>query len=154
VVAVAVNRDAFTPTAFAVKADGTLWGWGNGQYGKLGNGNTSNQSSPTQVSTGGGMGLTDAVAVAAGAVHTLALHSDGTVWAWGGRFEGALGDGSTTSHVTTPQQVSGLSGIIAIDAGYRSSIALKSDGTVYTWGRGEEGQIGDGATTDKTTPTR
>ena len=148
--AISANGDQYGASSFAVKNDGTLWAWGNGGSGRLGTGSTSNQTSPTQVSTG--TGLTDAVAVAAGINHTLALDASGNVWAWGLRTSGALGDGSTSSYATTPQQVSGPSSIIAIAAGYQFSLALKSDGTVYAWGRNQEGQLGDGTTTQRTTP--
>jgi alpha-tubulin suppressor-like RCC1 family protein len=150
VVAISANGDQYGASSFAVKNDGTLWAWGNGGSGRLGTGSTSNQTSPTQVSTG--TGLTDAVAVAAGINHTLALDASGNVWAWGLRTSGALGDGSTSSYATSPQQVSGPSSIIAIAAGYQFSLALKSDGTVYAWGRNQEGQLGDGTTTQRTTP--
>jgi alpha-tubulin suppressor-like RCC1 family protein len=147
VVAIGAYGDQYGATSFAVKSDGTLWGWGHGLYGKLGNGTTTNKTTPTQVST-----LTDVVAVAAGSQHTLALESDGDVFAWGGKYEGALGDGTTTGTVTTPQAVSGISNIVAIAAGHRFSLALEDDGTVWAWGRNVEGQLGDGTTTQRNTP--
>jgi alpha-tubulin suppressor-like RCC1 family protein len=151
VVGIGAFGDQYRATSFAVKGDGTLWGWGDGDNGKLGNGSTSDQSSPTQVST-----LTDVVAVAPGNWHTIALESDGDVYAWGLRVSGALGDGSTSSHVTTPQQISALSAkeIVAIASGYQFSLALEDDGTVWAWGRNVEGQLGDGTTTQRTTPVQ
>jgi alpha-tubulin suppressor-like RCC1 family protein len=137
-------------TSFAVKSDGTAWGWGHGYYGQLGNGTTTNQSTPTQVSTGTGM--TSAVAVSAGIYHTLGLTSSGSVWAWGSRAWGALGDGSTTGQATSPQQVTGVSSVVAIAAGNFFSVALKSDGTVSAWGANGSGQLGDGTLTNRTTP--
>ena len=91
--------------------------------------------------------------ISAGIYHTISLKSDGTVWAWGYNNEGQLGDGTTTQR-TTPVQVSGLSGVIAIAGGGYHTIALKSDGTVYAWGRNSEGQLGDGTTTQRTTPVQ
>jgi len=73
------------------------------------------------------------VAIAAGEVHSLALKSDGTVWAWGLNNRGQLGDGSTTNR-TTPVQVSGLTGVMVIAGGAYHSLALKSDGTVWRGG--------------------
>lgn len=90
--------------------------------------------------------------MAAGPDHTLALTDSGTVWAWGWRTSGALGDGSTSGSATTPQQVSGVSNVVAIAAGYQFSLALTSGGAVYGWGRNQEGQLGDGTTTSRTTP--
>jgi alpha-tubulin suppressor-like RCC1 family protein len=137
-------------TSFAVKSDGTAWGWGHGQYGKLGNGTTTDKSTPTQVSTGTGM--TNAVMVSPGIYHTLGLTSSGSVWAWGSGAWGALGDGTTTSQATTPQQVSGLTNVVSVAAGNFFSLALKSDGTVVSWGANGSGQLGDGTLTNRTTP--
>ena len=73
------------------------------------------------------------VAIAGGGDHSLALKSDGTVWAWGWNGYGQLGDGSTTNRLT-PVPVSGLTGVVAIAGGDYHSLALKSDGTVWAWG--------------------
>jgi len=84
------------------------------------------------------------VAIAGGGFHSLALRSDGTVWAWGENDTGELGDGSATNRAT-PVQVSGLTGVAAIAAGTHHSLALKSDGTVRAWGYNFYGQLGDGS---------
>ncbi len=147
----ATGQQSAVATSFAVKSDGTAWGWGHGQYGKLGNGSTSNQSSPTQVSTAGGT-FTNVVAISAGNYHTLGLTSSGSVWAWGSRALGALGDNSTSGQATTPQQVSGVSNAIAIAAGNQFSLVLKSDGTMMAWGSNGVGQLGDGTQTNRLTP--
>src|SRR5881628_2032757 len=97
---------------------------------------------PVQVS-----GLTSVVAVAAGWGHSVALKSDGTVWAWGYNGYGQLGDGTTTQRLT-PVQVSGSSGVIAIATGQYFSLALKSDGTVWAWGYNYYGQLGNGNTSN------
>jgi alpha-tubulin suppressor-like RCC1 family protein len=94
------------------------------------------------------------VAVAAGYDHTLALTSGGSVWAWGLRSWGALGDGTTTSHAATPQQVSGLSDIVAIAAGSQTSLALKSDGSIYGWGDNGVGQLGEASPSYRTSPAQ
>ncbi len=76
--------------SLAVKVDGSVWAWGKNDYGQLGDGTTTNRSAPVAVS-----GLTSGVAqVAAGDSHSVALKSDGTVWAWGWDYNGQLGDGS------------------------------------------------------------
>jgi len=112
----------------------------------LGNGTTNNSSTPLQVPN-----LSQVVALAAGYGHSLALRSDGTVWAWGDNSYGQLGNGTTTNS-STPVQVSGLSGIVAISAGGYHSLALRSDGTVWAWGENSFGQLGNGTATDSYTP--
>jgi alpha-tubulin suppressor-like RCC1 family protein len=93
------------------------------------------------------------IAIAMGDYHSLALKSDGTVWAWGANYLGQLGDGTTTASLV-PKQIlsSSLSEVIAITAGYYHSLALKSDGTVWTWGKNSNGQLGDGTTTNILVP--
>ena len=90
--------------------------------------------------------LNGVIAVAAGGEQSLALKSDGTVWAWGRNDVGQLGDG-TTAERHTPVQVHTLNGVTAIAAGQAHNLALKSDGTVWAWGGNDAGQLGDGTTT-------
>jgi alpha-tubulin suppressor-like RCC1 family protein len=89
-------------------------------------------------------------AVAAGYGHGLALKTDGTVWGWGTNATGQLGNGTTTA-ATSPVQASGLTDVIAIatfgDQYYATSLAVKSDGSVWGWGHNGSGQVGDGTTT-------
>ncbi len=106
--------------------------------------------------------------ISAGGRHTLALKSDGTVWAWGNNQHGRLGDGTTSgdgwsSNRLEPIQVRGPGGegyledIISVSAGgsvYGFSVALKSDGTVWTWGSNREGRLGDGTYTGRKTPVQ
>lgn len=121
----------------ALKADGTVWAWGYNSVGELGDGTTTNRSTPVQVLGHGGVGyLTGVTAIAAGYDHTLALKSDGTLWAWGNNSNGQLGDGTTTNRFT-PVQVVGaggagyLTGVTVIAGGGRHTLALKSDGTLW-----------------------
>jgi len=94
-----------------------------------------------------------AAPVAAGESHSLAVKSDGTVWAWGQNGSGQLGDGTTTPYSrSTPLPVSNLTGVVSVAAGYAHSLAVKSDGTLWAWGRNVYGQLGDGTTTDRLTP--
>jgi len=92
-------------------------------------------------------------AIAAGSEHSLALASDGTVWAWGRNREGQLGDGTTINR-STPVQVGGLSGVVAVTAGNDHSLVLKRDGTVWAWGWNEHGQLGDGTVTRRLAPVQ
>ena len=124
----ALSANSFSIHALAVKS-GAVYAWGSNSSGQLGDGTTTNRSVPVQPA-----GITGTVAsVAAGGTHSLALTSDGHLWAWGDNTHGELGDGTTTSH-TTPEMLSGISGVKAITAGDNMSFALKTDGTVWAWG--------------------
>lgn len=90
--------------------------------------------------------------VSAGDSHLFALKNDNTVWAWGDNQYGQLGDGTIIDKPITPVQITGLSNIISIAGGQRHSIALKSDGTVWTWGWNGFGQLGNNTLIDELTP--
>jgi alpha-tubulin suppressor-like RCC1 family protein len=79
--------------------------------------------------------------------------NDGTVWAWGYNFFGQLGDGTTTQR-TTPVQVPGLTGVIAVAGSSYHSLAVRNDGTVWAWGNNGYGQLGDGTSTQRTSPVQ
>ena len=133
----------------ALLPDGTVRAWGDNQVGQLGDGSTTNRSTPVQVT-----GLTGVTQVSAGLLHSLALRSDGTVWAWGVNDFGQAGTGSTGPDQLVPVRVTGLTGVIKISAGDDFSLALRSDGTVWAWGAGRRGQLGNGTTTDSPVPVR
>ena len=99
------------------------------------------------------VGLTDVAAISAGHFHSLAVKSDGTVWAWGWNDMGQLGDGTTTDR-PAPVLVQGLSDVVAVAAGTYHSLAVKSDGTAWAWGWNAYGQLGDGTTTARHTPVQ
>ncbi len=124
----------------ALKSDGTVWTWGENDFGQLGYVTSTPLSGMTPSQVGG---LTGVVAVAAGARQSAALKSDGTVWTWGDNGNGNLGYGSYDdfSH-PVPVQVPGLSSITAIASGTWYFMALKSDGTVWTWGTNNSGVLG------------
>ena len=136
---------------------GTVYTCGVNSAGQLGLGNTNNTgSSVNQVvdpSDGSGF-LTGVIQVASGveAAHTLALKADGTVWAWGSNDRGQLGNGDP-SHLSSnvPLQVFSLTGVTQVACGFKFSIALKSDGTVWAWGNNDNNELGDGTTTARDT---
>lgn len=128
---------------------GAVKTWGMNEEGQLGDNSTTDRHVPVNVSgLGAGSGVT---AVDAGDYHTMALKSDGTVWAWGNNSNGLLGDGSTDDS-SVPVQVQGLTGIDSIEAGLYHSTALQNDGTVWTWGYNSDGQLGDGTTARSLVP--
>ncbi|BAH42753.1 hypothetical protein BBR47_17760 [Brevibacillus brevis NBRC 100599] len=131
-----------------VKKDGTVWSWGWNGYGQLGINNTGSKDVPTKVSN-----LSNIVSVAAGFHHSLALDVEGKVYAWGGNTYGQVGDGTTTQR-NAPVEVPSLVDIVEIASGSYSyhTLALKKDGTVYAWGLGTSGQLGNGTTTNSNIP--
>ncbi len=91
------------------------------------------------------------VSITAGVGHTVAVKSDGTLWAWGYNGAGQLGDGTTTDKYT-PEQIGSDNKWVAIAAGDFHTVAVKSDGTLWAWGYNGDGQLGDGTTTNKNIP--
>ncbi|MGE3843813.1 MAG: chitobiase/beta-hexosaminidase C-terminal domain-containing protein, partial [Vicinamibacterales bacterium] len=132
-----------------VDANGVVWTWGDNAYGQLGDGTTTARLHPVAVS-----GLSSATAIAAGAYHTLVVRADGTVATWGLNSSNQLGLGPNPDPpFNVPRTVAGLSNVVAIAGGTYHSLALTSDGTVWSWGNNSQGQLGDGTTTDRATPT-
>ena len=128
--------------SLAVKDAGTVWAWGSNYYGLLGDGTTTDRYTPVKVS-----GLSSITDVAGGCNHSLAVKNDGTVWAWGGNGYGQLGSGNYFEYFrTTPGKVSGLNNVVSVSSGGVHSLAVKDDGTVWTWGRP------DCCTPDRTIP--
>jgi alpha-tubulin suppressor-like RCC1 family protein len=143
-----VGIAAGSATGYALKSDGTVWSWGSGTHGELGNGTKIASLAPVRVT-----GLSGVTAVASRGINGYALKSDGTVWSWGYGLHGGLGNGSTSDSLV-PVQVTGLSDVVALAAGSASAYALKSDGTVWAWGYGLHGALGDGQNTTRTTPVQ
>ncbi|MGG1657973.1 S-layer homology domain-containing protein [Brevibacillus sp. NRS-1366] len=157
-----ISRPATVPTVIggdghsvALKSDGTVWTWGENGYGQLGIGTIDKGSSvPVQVSN-----LSNVVAIAAEGGesflktgHTVALKSDGTVWTWGNNEHGQLGIGTIDKGSSVPVQVPNMSDVVAIAAGSLHTLALKSNGTVWTWGYNYYGQLGNGTTGGSSVP--
>lgn len=131
--------------SLALTSDGRVHAWGRNTTGQLGNGRfglAEMEALPVRIE-----GFEEPVtAIAAGWDHSLALTRDGSVYAWGCRSHGQLGDGvrETGNPMAKPRRVPGLSGVAAIAAGGQHSLALLSDGTLMAWGNNWNGQLGSG----------
>jgi uncharacterized repeat protein (TIGR01451 family) len=130
----------------ALKEDGTIWAWGRNTNGQLGpNGGSMNfvaHPNPVQV-TGLPAGITNIVA---GQAFCLALASDGTIWSWGNNSSRQLGHGVGNAQTPTPAQIPNFGNVVSIAGGVFHSVALKSDGSIWTWGLNSDGELGDGTT--------
>ena len=122
----------FGHTAFAIKTDGTLWGWGEGEFGALGTGNFSNKPTPVQIGTD-----TDWVEVSVGVSHGMGIKADGSMWMWGWNERGQLStmtDGTGSNFVKTPKQFGTETDWVKVFAVNQSSYAIKKDGSLWAWG--------------------
>jgi alpha-tubulin suppressor-like RCC1 family protein len=145
VVAVAAGQ-AFS---MALDATGHVWVWGPGFYGTNGDNTTTDHLTPYQVP-----GLANVVAIAAGSFHAVALDSSHHVWTWGANTNGAIGDGIATGTIRpVPTLIAGLTPIGAIVAGSQNTFAFAQDGGLYGWGDNSTGQLGDGTTINRYSPT-
>src|SRR5437899_10868853 len=127
----------------SARAQGTGWAWGFNQNGQLGNG-TYTTTSPYGIDTPGTIsGLTGVTAIAGGYLYSLALKSDGTVWAWGWNPYGELGNGTYTDS-NTPVQVIGPGGVGDLAGGWEHARVRKSGGTGWAWGPQSHGELDNG----------
>lgn len=143
----------------ALLNDSTVYSWG--QQVLLGAGTlvSTNRNLPAHVvgPTGVGTVLDRVVDIAVGHHHALAVRDDGTVYSWGQNKSsaGELGIGSNINFDQyTPIQITGLSNIVAVAAGYVHSLALDASGNVWAWGDNSLGQLGDGTNTDRYAPVK
>lgn len=132
-----VAIDAGWDSSAALLEDGSVWRWGHRYY---------LRKSPEQVD------ITDVKDISIGDSQLLMLKNDGTVWSMGTNQYGELGNGTTTSSEKNPVQVENLDSVVDIQAGSFFSLALKSDGTVWSWGDGTDGKLGNGSHMKVLTP--
>jgi hypothetical protein len=123
----------------AIKTDGTLWSWGANQQGRLGLNDSVNRSSPTQV----GSGTTWSKVFTGYPTRTMAIKTDGTLWLWGNFTYGNSGLNIDSTYRSSPVQLGALTNWSKIALGYDSTMAIKTDGTLWGWGHNYNGQLGN-----------
>ena len=134
----------------AIKTDGTLWTCGYNVEGQLGTNDVESRSTPVTTFAGGSNWKS--VAVAGGWYHTAAIKTDGTLWIWGNNTYGGLGTNDTTHRSTPVTTFAGGTNWKQVGTGYRHTVAIKTDGTLWTWGFNNYGQLGINDTTSRLTP--
>jgi alpha-tubulin suppressor-like RCC1 family protein len=135
--------------SMALDSTGRVWAWGSNLHGELGDSFTFGSSTPVLMSNNH---LFRAVAITGGRGFSLALDSDGRVWAWGDNDDGELGDG--TINRVVPNRVSDIAGITSIAAGEQHSLALDLDGRAWSWGDNFSWQLGDGTAVSGSGPVQ
>ena len=151
-VAISVSDDFNCVIQDGSHFDGSVWCWGSNLYGQLGDGTAGvisgsaagPRKTPVQVS-----GISNVKSVSAGYSHTCALLQDGSAKCWGWNNKGQLGDGSDVEYNTAPSLVLGVTNATSIASGYWHVCALLGGGNVTCWGNNQYGQLGNGATGDK-----
>ncbi len=135
-----------------VKSDGTVWSFGSNYSGQLGLGNNTNQNTPQQIPTINS--VDNIIGVSCGASYTVLVKNDGTAWSFGRNDSGQLGLGNDTDQ-HTPQQIptiNSVDNIIGVSCGDYHTVLVKSDGTAWSFGRNDSGQLGLGNNTSQNTP--
>jgi alpha-tubulin suppressor-like RCC1 family protein len=134
-------------TVLALRSNGSIWAWGNNNAGQLGDGTTTNKSSPVSV-VGGFTWLS----VSSGGSHNLAIRNNNTLWAWGVNSGGVLGDNTTSNRSSPVAVVGGFTDWIFASAGETNSAGIRSNGTLWTWGQNVFGQLGDNTASSRSSP--
>jgi len=137
--------------SLAIDNKGALWAWGSNEYGKLGDGSTSQRNSPVQVNVSEGSKPVVFRVVSAGVDHSFAIDFDGNLWAWGSNEDGRLGNGSTTRS-NIPVKLNTGTSYTAVNA-YKHSMAICINGRVWAWGRGINYRLGNDSTANVSVPS-
>ncbi len=134
----------------AIKTDGSLWMWGGNVNGSLGLNNASGIiSSPTQLGN-----ETNWSTISVGHLHCAGIKTDGRLWLWGNNSYGQLGTNSTTRTSSPVQTIAGGTNWSQVSVGWTHTAAIKTDGTLWSWGGNSFGQLADGTTTSRSSPVQ
>jgi alpha-tubulin suppressor-like RCC1 family protein len=132
------------PHTMVIGEDGSLWAWGSNNWGQLGDGTiVTHRSRPTRIGEDN-----DWASVSAGGQHTVAIKTDGSLWAWGNNERGQLGDGSmgVANYRNVPFRIGADSNWTSVSAGGIHTVGIREDGSLWTWGNNGQGQLGIGST--------
>ena len=129
----------------ALRSDGTLWAWGDNSSGQLGDGTNNDSLVPVRVSDPADMAGKTWTAVSVAGYVTVALRSDNTIWSWGNNQLGQLGNNSTAPSAIPVQEANAWTDWVAVNTGGNHTVAMRSDGTLWAWGNGLFGQLGNGS---------
>jgi alpha-tubulin suppressor-like RCC1 family protein len=135
----------------AVTDDGALWSWGSDSDGQVGNGSTytHNITDPQKIPTSGVF-----TSVASGKLHSVALDRDGYLWSWGSDVYGQQGNGAKTGNIHEPTRMSTSARFISVEAGAHTTIAIDTEGHLWSWGWGGNALLGNGGLSDVTAPEK
>ena len=139
-----------TSHSLGVRQNGTLWAWGYQACGRLGNGNLTIGNVVSPVSVVGG--FTDWCQASAGHQHSLGVRTDGSAWAWGRGYRGQLGNNTTCTLDSPVSVVGGFTDWCQVSAGYCHSLGLRTNGSLWAWGAGGFGQLGDATQCNRSSP--
>jgi alpha-tubulin suppressor-like RCC1 family protein len=136
-------------TGKQIYSGATLWGWGTGTSGEIGDNTAVNRFSPVQVGA-----LTDWSKVSKGENFSTAVKTNGTLWSWGSPANGKLGQNNTTTYLSSPVQVGALSDWYLVSSAGQSTCAIKTNGTLWSWGSNGSGRLGDGTVINRSSPVQ
>ena len=135
-------------TTAAIKTDGSLWVWGRNNFAQLGTNDTNTRTTPVTTFAGGNTWKQ----VSSGEYNVAAIKTDGSLWTWGYGIYGTNGNNTNQNRSTPVTTFTGGTNWKSVACGRTHILAIKTDGTLWGWGRGDEGQLGDNTTTSRSTP--
>lgn len=144
---ISVSSKAYT--AVALRADGSIWGWGYNNEGQAGIGTKVRQKTPARIGSD-----TDWVSVSAGEMHVMGVKRTGTLWAWGKNTAQQFGIGVRPEFSMVPLQVGPERNWRSVSVGFGYTLAIKKDGTLWSWGVNASGMLGTGSTDAELTPVQ